>query len=222
MTKIRTIHVGFVNEIDTKEVSLFRGAILHLLDKSQNLLYHNHETEGFRYRYPLIQYKRIQKKASIMCLNEGADTIGLVLSRMNERIFLGKRPIHLDLESVKSDSFDFKLSNNTVTYTIRDWLPLNQNNYEEYTKLEGLAEKSLFLERVLIGNMLSMAKGLDVFIDQQVNCNILDLSELRWIYYKGVKVMSLDAVFKTNVVLPNYIGLGKGCSINHGTIVRIP
>lgn len=157
-----------------------------------------------------------------MCLNEGADTIGLVLSRMNERIFLGKRPIHLELESVESDSFDFKLSNNTVSYTIRDWLPLNQNNYEEYTKLEGLAEKSLFLERVLIGNMLSMAKGLDVFIDQQVNCNILDLSDLRWIYFKGVKVMSLDVVFKTNVVLPNYIGLGKGCSINHGTIVRIP
>jgi hypothetical protein len=32
--------------------------------------------------------------------------------------------------------------------------------------------------------------------------------------------MSFDAEFKTNVSLPDYIGLGKGVSLGMGTVVR--
>ena len=45
---------------------------------SQNLLFHNHEPdERLRYRYPLIQYKRIHRKAAIICVGVGVSAFGL-------------------------------------------------------------------------------------------------------------------------------------------------
>ncbi|MDD2636807.1 MAG: CRISPR-associated endonuclease Cas6, partial [Bacteroidales bacterium] len=36
--------------------------------------------------------------------------------------------------------------------------------------------------------------------------------------FKGVKMHTINAEFKTNVLLPNYLGLGKGVSIGFGTV----
>ena len=38
--------------------------------------------------------------------------------------------------------------------------------------------------------------------------------------YKNVKLQGFDLVFKTNVSLPDYIGLGKSVSQGFGTICR--
>lgn len=56
------------------EIPLFRGAIIHSLEH-KSLLFHNHEGERFRYAYPLIQYKRLEGKASILCINKGVEYV---------------------------------------------------------------------------------------------------------------------------------------------------
>ena len=76
------------------------------------------------------------------------------------------------------------------------------------------------LERLLTANILSFAKGIGLYFDGQVITRITQLVEPRLQYYKGVKLMSFDAEFKTNVSLPDYIGLGKGVSLGMGTVVR--
>ncbi|MFW5721489.1 MAG: CRISPR-associated endonuclease Cas6 [Bacteroidota bacterium] len=38
------------------------------------------------------------------------------------------------------------------------------------------------------------------------------------ITYKDVKHQTFDVSFKTNIFLPEYIGLGKGVSIGFGTV----
>jgi len=50
---------------------------------------------------------------------------------------------------------------------------------------------------------------------------ITQLDEPRTQYYKGVRLLSFDAEFKTNVSLPDYIGLGKGVSLGMGTITNM-
>jgi len=40
------------------------------------------------------------------------------------------------------------------------WLALNERNYEQYQKLENWAKKKELLEKILIGNIISMSKGL--------------------------------------------------------------
>jgi len=80
---IRTLTVLYNTEISNKEISLFRGAVLKSLGDKANVLYHNHTgEETFRYSYPLIQYKRINGKAAITCVEEGADIIAPVRDKI--------------------------------------------------------------------------------------------------------------------------------------------
>ena len=65
---VNTLLIRFQNEIANNEVAMFRGAIINAVDNS-DVLFHNHtDGDGFRYAYPLIQYKRINRKAAITCI----------------------------------------------------------------------------------------------------------------------------------------------------------
>lgn len=51
-----------------EEVKLFRAAAIHALQNAE-VLFHNHlDGEKLRFGYPLIQYKRIRRKAAIVCV----------------------------------------------------------------------------------------------------------------------------------------------------------
>ena len=77
-----------------------------------------------------------------------------------------------------------------------------------------------FLENILIGNLLSFAKGVNINIQNQIDCKLLSMDEPRITTVKGVKMMAFDVEFKSNLSLPDYMGLGKHVSIGYGTIVR--
>ena len=74
---------------------------------------------------------------------------------------------------------------------------------------------------ILIGNILSFAKGLGVFFETPVRCRILQLESEKSFGYKNVELLSFSAKFRTNVSLPAYIGLGKSVSINNGVVTPI-
>ena len=126
----------------------------------------------------------------------------------------------LEVESVNARQHLVQIWDGEFAYYIRRWLPLNQKNYEVYCQEESLAGRYTMLERLLTANILSFAKGLGIHFEGQVTARITQLDEPRLQYYKGVKLMSFDAEFKTNVSLPDYIGLGKGVSLGMGTVVR--
>lgn len=223
---IRILVIRFNLTLSVKELPLFRGAINSMIEGGENtLLFHNHTNEshknGLRYAYPLIQYKRIGGKAAIVCVGEGAVAVGEFFSSMQPQISLGDRQEVLEVESVVPDRFILQVWQDVFSYHLRKWLPLNQDNYETYNGLESIVEKVRFLENILIGNMLSMAKTFNVMFDKKVMVKILDMSDAFPISYKGVKMMAFDIEFKSNVYLPDFIGLGKGVSLGMGMVTKI-
>jgi hypothetical protein len=221
MERIKVLTVRFVNEIMREEVPLFRGAIVNAMEDA-NLLFHNHEEDGrLRYAYPLIQYKRINQKAAIVCLGEGTEAIGQFFSSCNFDLKLGERLVKLEVETVNAHQHLVQIWDSEFTYHIRRWLPLNQDNYAAYCKEESLAAKYALLERLLTANILSFAKGLGIRFEKHVVCRITAIDDPHTVMYKGVKLISFDAEFKTNVSLPDYVGLGKGVSLGCGTTVRM-
>ena len=203
-----------------EEIPLFRGAVIGAMEHS-DVLFHNHEEgDRLRYAYPLVQYKRIHQKAAIVCIGEGTEAIGQFFASCNFDVMLGNRKMKLEVESVNASQSLVQIWNDLFVYRIRRWLPLNQENYDLFLKEDSLATRCAMLERVLTGNILSFAKGIDIHFEQQVTAKITHLDEPRAQYYKGVKLMGFDAEFKTNVSLPDYIGLGKGVSLGMGTVVR--
>ncbi len=219
--KNKILQIRFQNEISFQQIEAFRGAIINAL-QDKDILFHNHNLtdSGYRYSYPLIQYKRINKRAAIFCLEEGTESIGKFFLDSDLTLNLNGENIDFEVESVKAYNHLMQVWNSNFRYSIRKWMPLNQENYEQYDKLESVAEKSAFLENILIANILSLAKGLNVFFDKQVVCKITRISEPRITLYKNVKMTIFDAEFLTNVSIPDYAGLGKGVSVGYGVTVR--
>lgn len=218
--KVNLFYIQFQNEILHNEIELFRGAILNQLPESL-ILFHNHEGEGFRYSYPLIQYKRLHGKAFLVSLSDGTEAIGNLFSESDFHFRLGQRELKMEIASVWTKQVLVQVWNTDFTYRLSSWLPLNEKNYQEYLSLEGVAERILFLEKELVGNILSFTKGIGLFVEQQIRCKILHVDAEYGILYKGVKMKAFNATFKTNISLPEYIGLGKGVSIGNGTLFHV-
>lgn len=217
MRKIRILCVRFHNELQSNEIEMFRGAVLSKLPEA-SVLFHNHVNDNFRYSYPLIQYKRLFGKAAIVCLEEGTEAIGELFSTGDFCFRIGERMVRMEIESIRPRQIVVQPWESSFTYRLRRWLPFNEDNYRIYQRLEGLAERYDFLERKLIGNILSFAKGLGIYFETRLACKILEVEDPYWIAYKGVRMMAFNVRFKTNVSLPDNIGLGKGVSLGNGTI----
>jgi len=219
MNKQKVLTIRFKNTISQEEIPQFRGAIINTMENA-NFLFHNHENDRLRYAYPLIQYKRINKCAAIVCIGEGTDAIGEFFSNCNFDVSLGGRKMRLEIDSVKASQIIVQVWDDLFHYRINKWLPLNHYNYQQYQALEGVVDKCAMLEKILVGNMLSFAKGLGLHIDHQIICKITDQDDPYVIYYKGVNMTAFNVRFKSNMSVPDFIGLGKGVSLGFGTVTR--
>lgn len=170
--------IRFKNEIAGNSLEQFRGAVVNELN-DKDVLFHNHlpDDGGYRYSYPLIQYKRINRRAAILCIGPGTDTIGKFFFDSDLELRIGDKVEKFEVDNIRAYRSLIQIWDYKFSYRIRRWLALNQENYETYSKFESIAEKSAFLEKILTGNVLSLAKGLNIFFDKQAECKITGLSE---------------------------------------------
>jgi len=83
MNKIRYLHIIFSEPIQSYDIPKFRAAVIEKT-KRESTLFHNHiDDNAFIYRYPLIQYKVTDKKASMVCLAEMKTDRAKILSKMD-------------------------------------------------------------------------------------------------------------------------------------------
>ena len=216
--KLPTFIIQFDNEIDSKAIPFFRGAVIASLEK-KDILFHNHDEDKLRYSYPLIQYKRIYKKATIIGVGKGIEVISQLLTAGNFNYQIGNEKTEMRIEAVNAYDNEIVLSEDTsYRYRLQNWLPLNSENYKHYIESENLTERIMILERVLVGNILSFLKGVDIHLEDQICLNITDIKGQRAVIYKKVKLMAFDIEFKTNIQLPQYIGIGKNASVGCGVL----
>ena len=222
MTKnIHTLSVIFDTDISYSEIPFFRGAVLKSLGNDANVLFHNHIGDSsYRYSYPFIQYKRLNGKAAVTCVEEGIDQIGKILSSFSGRINIGKREADCEVLQIIRDETQVQVTETTIDYSLQRWLPLNTKNYELYQNTDELVDKIKILERILVGNILSFLKGVGVHLEEQLIISILDIINQKVVTYKDVKLTSFDIRFKANISLPSYIGIGKNASIGNGLLMR--
>lgn len=220
--RVQTFIIRYSNAIGFHQLGQLRSAVLKAMKYNANILFHNHIDENeLRYAYPLIQYKRIGGKAAIVCMNEGVNVIGEFLSHGSMEVEIGRETTTLKLENAIPKITTIQAwEDNTFRYNIRRWLPLNSENYAKYCNIESYVERVAFIEKLLVANILSFFKGAGVNLEHKIECSIINLSEPRLLRFKRTKLMSFDALFCTNVTLPDYIGIGRHVSIGFGTVVQ--
>lgn len=218
--RIRLAMVVFENILTSQELPKFRGAVIALTDGHR--LFHNHVNSGYSYRYPRIQYKLFDGHPAILGIEEGADILRKTFAAgQGIRCRIGYRDKLMKVFSVGDWSEEIGISNDIHSYAIEDWLPLNERNFREYQEAEGIIERLSILQRVLVGNILSFAKGMDLYFSQDVKCTIQQIEANGPLSYKGIDMLGFSASFSSNVHLPQWIGLGKSASRNHGIIIHL-
>ena len=202
------------------ELPFLRGALISKVSNS-GTLFHGHLPDGLRYSYPLIQYKKLGEYATVVALQEAVPQLAELLleNTVAIKLRLGRRMVSASLSDVFRQNIDMSVSTAMRTFEISRWLPLNQENYGAYCTMDSLADKLAFLENLLLGNILSFAKGVGVFFEEQVRVSIVYILSTGTFKYKGVEMLGFDIQFRTNVRLPEFIGLGKGVSLGFGTIM---
>lgn len=215
---IRILHVIFESNIMPYEVPAFRGAIIKKVGQ-ENILFHNHlNGNSFLYKYPLIQYKIINKHPAIVCIDHGVDEIHKFFENRDWSIQISNRWLDMKINRLNINKFTMNVWDKYFHYNIKNWIALNQENYRKYQTMDSLADKTKFLEDLLKANILSFAKGIDWEVSKPVELSITKMFDTRPLRLKGQKVLGFNLDFKTNVFLPNYIGLGKSVSLGFGNV----
>jgi len=182
---------------------------------------HNHLGNGkFIYRYPCVQYKVLGNTCLLIGFNEG--------SKIIEKTFHDLKTINLDgtVEDILSKTLESYLSSFSITsdknkYTyLTPWLALNEKNYEKYQKFGTWEKKKELLEKILIGNIISMSKSLGYTVPAPISATIDRMKKVRT-SLKGTPMLGFLGTFSVNFEIPDYWGIGKSVSRGFGTIKRV-
>lgn len=188
-----------------------------------HVLFHNHKKDGsLRYQYPLIQYKIVDDNPVIVALKNGCEIVSkhfLDIDRLNLNGKIYKQPSgKLSVDNIKLEiKSDYEMFPYSYEF-ISPWMSLSQSNYSKYKEINEDKERRKFLSGILIGNILSFAKGIDWWVDDKIVV-MPDLEEII-VNFKGNKMIAFTGKFYSNIFLPEYIGLGKSTSRGFGTIKR--
>lgn len=216
--KIRILAVSFDLEIRRREIPAFRAAVVEKVGR-ENILFHNHfGGTDFRYGYPLIQYKVFGRYPSIVCLNEGSEEILKFFQQANWNIVLNGKEIEAEIKHIFFDYFRCGFSHRPIRYQIKNWFALNDANFQKFISIGSELERNDLLERILIGNIISFAKGIRWDLDEEVKVTITNLPKGRLFNFKDHQMVGFDVDFSVNLNLPDGIGLGKSVSRGFGVL----
>lgn len=213
-----TLLILKTNKKVKQETSKFRGYIGREFEKYPIL--HNHYGEGkFLYSYPLVQYQNIDGQASILGIEEGAEILKEIYPKITE-LKMGDSYYKVEDHLIYDKEYDVKPLNEEIQYNfITPWIALNTKNFQQYKQNTDWKERKIMLNKILVGNILSMSKGLGIIVNRRIHVK----SNLEHVStdYKGVNMLAFTGEFKVNFKIPDFMGFGKGVSQGFGTVVKV-
>lgn len=204
------------------QIHKLRGYMGNLFKKYD--LMHNHDIVTGRsiYRYPLIQFKIIDKVPTLLAISDHAIKIFKEIFLTLNEISIDNKKIHILEKNLKIREDTFGYSDKLHSYKFGSpWIALNQKNYLQYQETKSNDEKEKLLSRILIGNILSMSKDLGMWLDKEnrITANSC-LSTVR-VKLKGRDMNAFTGMFFTNYLISDYLGIGKSVSRGFGIIKRL-
>ena len=208
-------------DLNTQDTPKVRGAVASKFP-GYTLLHHHINKNQLLYLYPKIQYKIVNHTTLIIGINEGIDVLKRIYSDIGELKINGLKghSIRSEVQIDISDEPFGGLKENINYEFVSLWLALNEKNYQKYQMLGTWSERKSMLEKILVGNILSMSKGLGYTVPAQIEANIIEMKEVTT-KLKGTPMLGFLGTFSVNFEIPDYWGIGKSVSRGFGTVNRV-
>lgn len=202
-------------KLDLRDSEKLRGYIGNKYIETDIL--HNHTQTGYIYRYPLTQYKVIDSVPMIIGIGEASEIVKNIAIDCEDINIEGTVFASVNRE-ITTKFCNYNETDDYISYEfISPWIALNQENIVKYRNSSDM-EKETMLKKILIGNIISMSKGLEYTVKKELFCwiNLVPVN----VNLKNKNLIAFKGEFKVNFDMPNYLGLGKSVSRGFGTFKR--
>jgi len=220
MQKLKTILVTLNPDTFTaKDIPRLRAYLSNRFPQYDNI--HNHaKNGGFKYIYPELQFKFIGRQAVIFGFNSGFKILTEVFNKISF-LELNHRRIEIPEKSIQVTEEKVGMSNDFIRYRFATpWMALNQNNFDEYKRLDPI-EKEQKLNRILWGNLRTLAHAFNYWIEDQEKLKVSGHFEMKEGQFKGNTMLTFSGEFITNFHIPHYSGIGKQVARGYGAVKKI-
>ncbi|MCU0469603.1 MAG: CRISPR-associated endonuclease Cas6 [Arcicella sp.] len=182
------------------------------------------------FEYPLVNFRSENGKGVLFALNEGIDDLRLFYEKLNDKPVLKPLPA---LAQWRETFHHVGLTPQSTIYRVFHCALLNSTNYENYQHLDSgyktELEQTIFLENILSNQIINFCNAMQYqFPKGQLWVRILDFEELGFDTFHTdnaasgkVPFLVFNITFRTNILLPDEISLGKEKAIGWGIVRKL-
>ena len=213
--EITTLTLCCDRPLEVREARPFRGFFGQLYRNRPE--FHHHGTGGLIYRHPLIQYKTIGGVGRIMGLGTGSFLLQAV--EVPNELNLNGLIVQIIETNKTTKVIEFGPSEKEIRYRfLTPWLALNEENFNSYYSMKKYGDKQALLNRILVGNLLSLCKSLGFTVTERLQARV-DVKDSEKIGIKrGVELVGFQGGFSVNFELPPLWGIGKQTARGLGVV----
>jgi hypothetical protein len=177
------------------------------------------DTVGFIHRYPVLQCKQVKGGLMATGISQGADCLCEIT---RDKVMLGAGESNCRITSrdpaIRPEPFGIMETPGTYEF-LTPWLALNQQHAKKFYDLKGKPQRDAFMQKLLTAQLTTLAKSLDYEMSAPVLCEAKVRFRRDRIGQENVIVFL--GKFRTNLHIPDYLGIGQSVSQGYGTIKRI-
>lgn len=178
------------------------------------------DTAGFIHRYPVLQCKQVKGDLIVTGISQGATCL-CQLARNQGELGAGESSCRITARDPAIRVEPFGVVDGMTTYQfLTPWRALNQQNAKFFYDLKGKPARDAFMRNLLAAQLHTLGKSLDCAITLPVKCEAKVRFRRERIDRENVMVFL--GKFRTNLSIPDFLGIGQSISKGYGTIQRIP
>ncbi|MBD31173.1 MAG: hypothetical protein CMG44_03145 [Candidatus Marinimicrobia bacterium] len=170
-----------------------------------------------KFLYPRIQVKVFNEEIFLIGLNQGVDPILKLQGRIKELNF-GDITFQIQESEIQEEAELFHLTSTLYKYRfVSNWVALNHSTKNKYHSSND-NDRLQFLNKLLGENIVFIAREMGFEFEKNIFSKI-KISSLTPSILDHKGWGAFDGEFYTNLILPNYIGIGNGITSGHGAIL---
>jgi len=173
----------------------------------------------FIHRYQAVQCKYLKNELTVVGISQGAGLLRQ-LAGDRETILPGPDACTITSRDPAIRNEEFGITDLPQAYEfLTPWLALNQQNAKKFYDLKGKPERNAFMQKLLLGHLSALARSLDYKAPVPISCE--PKVRFRRDRIDNENIMVFLGKFRTNLRIPDFLGIGQSVSRGFGTVRHI-